>query len=121
MQVRKNSNQGVVMSYSTVNGKIYNPQNIQNLDQEEIKYLPCFQTLATVFNQQNYEIWIKREDYDRMLFVGIVNQHTHVAVKIYLKYACVPIDDPINVNVLQAAINHFQSGVEEDLVLNRRV
>ncbi|WP_016876365.1 hypothetical protein ACF3DV_06795 [Chlorogloeopsis fritschii PCC 9212] len=109
------------MTYSAVNGKIYNPQNLQNLDREEIQYLQCFQKLASVFNQQDYEIWIKREDYDRMLFVGVVNQHSQVAVKIYLKYACVPIDDPINVNVLQTAINHFQSGVQEDLVLNHRV
>lgn len=95
-------------------------QKLQNLDWEEIQYLPCFEKLASVFNQ-NYEIWIKREDFDRMLFVGVVNRDSLVAVKIYLKYACVPIDNPINTNVLQMAINHFQSRIQEDLVLNRRV
>ncbi|MDZ8238459.1 MAG: hypothetical protein RMZ69_14970 [Nostoc sp. ChiQUE01a] len=108
------------MTYFT-NGKIYNPQNIQNLDREEIQYLSCFQTLASVFNQQDYDILMNRENYDRMLFVDVINRISFAAVKIYFKYACVPIDNPINVNVLQAAITHFQSGVEEKLILNRRV
>ncbi|MHC0063154.1 hypothetical protein ACWATR_09525 [Nostoc sp. UIC 10890] len=110
-----------MVTYSAVNGKIYNPHNLQILDHEEMQYLPCFQALANIFNSQNYEICIKREDFGRMFFVGVLNKNSLVAVKIYLVYACVPIDDPINVNVLQAAINHFQSGVREDLVLNRRV
>ena len=108
------------MTYSDVNGKIYNPQNLQNLDREEIEYLPCFQKLARVFNE-GYDIWIKREDFDRMLLAVVVNKYSQVAIKIYLKYASVPIDDPVNINVLQTAINHFRSGIQEDLVLNRRV
>jgi hypothetical protein len=110
-----------MMTYSAVNGKIYNPHNLQILDPEEMQYLQYFQALANIFNSQNYEIWIKREDYGRMLFVGVLNKKSLVAVKIYLVYACVPIDDPLNVNVLQAAINHFQSRVREDLVINLRI
>ncbi|MEH2181691.1 hypothetical protein [Nostoc sp.] len=108
------------MTYFT-NVKIYNAQNIQNLDREEVQYLSCFQTLANVFNQQDYDILINREDFDRMLFVDVINRISFAAVKIYFKYACVPIDDPINVNVLQGAINHFQSGSKEKLILNRRI
>lgn len=108
------------MNYFT-NGKIYNSQNIQNLDREEIQYLPCFQKLSSLFNPQDYDILINREDYGRWLFVDLINRISLTSVKIYLKDAHKPIDDPVNVNVIQAAINHFQSGNEEKLILNHRV
>lgn len=33
-----------------------------NHGDEEMQYLPCFQALASIFNSQDYEIWIKREE-----------------------------------------------------------
>ncbi|RUS93916.1 hypothetical protein DSM106972_095150 [Dulcicalothrix desertica PCC 7102] len=108
------------MNYCT-NGKIYNSQDIQNLDREEIQYLSCFQRLASAFNPQYYDILINKEDYGRLLFVDLIDRISLTAVKIYLKDAHKPIDDPVNGNVIQAAINHFQSGNEEKLILNRRV
>ncbi|BAZ16243.1 hypothetical protein NIES4071_81180 [Calothrix sp. NIES-4071] len=108
------------MNYFT-NGKIYNSQNISNLDSEEIQYLPCFQILSSIFNPQYYDILINKEDYGRLLFVDLIERISLKAVKIYLKDAHRPIDDPVNVNLIQAAINHFKSGNEEKLILNRRV
>lgn len=107
------------MNYFT-NGKIYTPKNLHNLDQEELQYLSYFQILTSVFNQNDYDILINREDYGRMLFVDVINRISFTTVKIYLKYASIPIDNPININVLQNAISHFQSRVEEKLILNRR-
>jgi hypothetical protein len=100
-----------------MSNKLFNPHNMQNLDGEEMQYRHQLEQLFSVFGQ-DCDIWISKEDFDRMLLAAVVNRHSQVAVKIYLKYAHGPISDPINANVLERAINHFKSGSTEDLVLN---
>ncbi|NJL09757.1 MAG: hypothetical protein HC908_04740 [Calothrix sp. SM1_7_51] len=100
--------------------KLFNPHNLQNLDSEEMQYKHYLEQLFNVFSQ-DCDIWVSKEDFNRMLLAGVVNRHSQVAVKIYLKYACVPISDPINVYVLKKTIDHFKSASSEDLVLNRPV
>ncbi len=103
------------MSVNYLNGKLYNPRN---LDAEEMLYKQYFEKLLTIFDE-NYEIFIfKGEDFNRMLAVGVLNRHSQVGVKIYLKYACVAISDPLNASVIERAKNHFESGNSEDLLLN---
>lgn len=60
------------------------------------------------------------EDFDRMLAVGVVNRspQRQVAVTIYLKYANLPISNPLKPSVIERVKNHFRSSSLEDLVLN---
>ena len=98
--------------------KLYDPRN---LDKEEIEYRQDFEKLASEFGA-GYEIWIRKEDFNRMLSAAIVNRDSlgdsPVAVKIYLKYSSVPISNPVNPRVIEIAKNHFRSSNSEDLVLN---
>lgn len=97
-----------------MNDKLYNPNNFSV---EDIRYKQYFDKLASVFGN-DYEIWIRKEDYSRMLSAGIVNRHSLVAVTIYLKYGSVEIDDFLNPSVIEIAKNHFKSSSLEDLKLN---
>lgn len=94
--------------------KLYNPAT---LDGEEIQYRQSFEQLVNEFGA-NYQIWVRKEDFGRMLSAGIVNRNSLVAVKIYLKYGITPISNPLNPNVIKRAKNHFKSSASEDLVLN---
>lgn len=94
--------------------KYYAPSN---LDGEEIQYKTYFDKLVTGFGV-DYEIWIRKEDFGRMLAAGIVNRCSQVAVTIYLKYGSVPIPDPLNPTVIETARNHLISSKSGDLQLN---
>lgn len=94
--------------------KLYNPLT---LDAEERLYTHYFEQLASIFLNP-YQIWVRKEDFGRMLIAGIVDPCSSVAVTIYLKYASSPLSNPLNSSVLEEARNHFNSGQSSDLVLN---
>ncbi|MEB3217037.1 MAG: hypothetical protein VKN72_12535 [Nostocales cyanobacterium 94392] len=91
--------------------------NATNLDKEETQYKIYFEQLVTEFGAEN-EIFIRKEDFNRMLAAGIVNRHSQVAVTIYLKYGCIDIPNPLNLTVIETARNHLISSTSTDLKLN---
>jgi hypothetical protein len=99
--------------------KLYNPLT---LDAEERRYSRYFEQLASLFPNP-YQIWVRKEDFGRMLVAGIVDPRSSAAVTIYLKYASSPLSNPLKItlSVLEEARNHFNSGQSGDLVLNRYV
>ena len=94
--------------------KLYDP-NI--LYENEKKYTIYFENLKAEFSN-NFQIWIRRADFNRSLAVGIVHTDLQVAVIIYLKYGNLDIIDPLKPRIINLAINHFLSEKTGDLILN---
>ncbi len=91
--------------------------NSSALSGNDIQYRTYFGQLQSEFGG-DYEIWIRKEDFDRFLAAGIVNRNSKVAVTIYLMCGNRPVPNPLNSSIINLAKNHFLSGNDKDLTLN---
>ncbi|MBS9395913.1 MAG: hypothetical protein HEQ29_23335 [Dolichospermum sp. LBC05a] len=91
----------------------YKPSNLIGIEK---KFQPDFDKLVSEFGN-DCDIFIRKYDYGRMMAAGIVNRYSNVAITIPFIKGNIPLEDPLNTNVLNKVKNHFMSKNPEDLIL----
>jgi hypothetical protein len=64
-----------------------------NLSSEEIPYKIYFDRLVNEFNLEDYEIWIRTEDFDRWISARVLKKSNQIDNTVRLKGGIHPIDN----------------------------
>lgn len=94
--------------------RIYN--SATNLSTEEIHYKVYFDRLLNEFIPEDYQIWIRTEDFDRWISAGVLKKSNQVANTVRLKGGIYPID-----NIFSQIVNTIRENLDrgkEDNNLN---
>ena len=93
-----------------------------NLSRQEMPLKQDFEYLKREFGN-DYDIFVRNEDFARTLAAGIVERESEVprAITIYLKYGSLLVDNPLRADVIKRARTHLESSRPGDLILNRPV
>jgi hypothetical protein len=94
--------------------RIYN--STTNLSSEEIPYKIYFDQLLNEFSSEDYEVWIRTENFDKWISAGVLKKSNRVANTVRLKGGIHPIDNifPQVVNTIREKLDRG----EEDNNLN---
>jgi hypothetical protein len=84
---------------------------------EEIPFKEYFNKLVSEFGN-DYEIWIRNRDFNRMIAAGVVNRSSGIAVSICFKYGGAAISNPLNTAVIERIRHYLISLATEDLKIN---
>lgn len=87
------------------------------LSAEERPFRVYFDQLLSEFGSE-YEVWVRNEDFSRIIAAGIVNRGLEVAVTICFKYGGGVIPNPLDATVIESVRHHFMSSTTEDLQIN---
>jgi hypothetical protein len=92
--------------------RIYN--SMTNLSSEEIPYKIYFDRLVNEFNLEDYEIWIRTEDFDRWISARVLKKSNQIDNTVRLKGGIHPIDNlfPQVVNTIR---ENLDRGKEDKL------
>jgi hypothetical protein len=80
-----------------------------NLSSEEIPYKIYLDRLLNEFDQKDYEIRIKEEDYGRFISAGVLKRSNRVANTVRLKGGIHPID-----NIFSQVVNTIRENLDLD-------
>jgi hypothetical protein len=94
--------------------RLYEPSILSS---EERLFRDYFEQLVSEFGS-DYEIWVRNEDFSRMIAAGVVNRRSEVAVTICFKYNGSAISNPLNASVIERVRHHLRSSTIEDLQIN---
>jgi len=71
------------------------------LSSEEIPFKIYFEQITKIFAREDYEIWIKNEDFERNIAVGVVKRSFNTVVAtVWLKHGGFPIDNPLTQEII---------------------
>ena len=85
-----------------------------NLSKDEIPFKIYFEALEKEFSNNGYEIWIRNPDFDRSIAAGIINRKATptVAATVWFKYGGIPVDCPINSELISKIRENLSNGIE---------
>jgi hypothetical protein len=92
--------------------RIYN--SMTNLSSEEIPYKIYFDRLLNEFDEENYEIWIRTEDFDRCISAGVLKKSNRVVNTVRLKGGILPIDNLFPQVFVNTIRDNLDRGVEDE-------
>jgi hypothetical protein len=84
-----------------------------NLSTEEIHYKIYFDRLLNEFNPDDYQIWIRTENFDRWISAGVLKRSNRVANTVRLKGGIHPIDNIFS-QVVNTIRENLDQGKEDD-------
>ena len=85
-----------------------------NLSSEEIPYKIYFDRLLNEFSLEDYEIWIRTEDFDRWISAGVLKKSNRVANTVRLKGGIHLIDNNIFSQIVDTIRENLDRGKEDD-------
>lgn len=88
--------------------------SMTNLSSEEIPYKIYFDQLLNEFDQKDYEVWIRTENFDRFISAGVVKKSNLIANTVRLKGGIQPIDNNVFSQVINTIRENLDRGKEDD-------